>query len=206
MLFHYDLPILLVLIPSLIFSLSFHEFAHAFAAYKLGDMTAKNQGRLTLNPLAHIDPIGGLMVLMVGFGWAKPVPVDLRQLKNPSTAMMKVAFAGPLSNLILALLGGLVVQASQNILLSTVFLLFTQINVALALFNLLPFPPLDGSQILSGFLVRYNPELVYKLQMHGPKVLLGLILIGAVTKFSPIWWLIGSSVKALTMFFIGKSL
>ena len=82
MLFHYDLPILLVLIPSLIFSLSFHEFAHAFAAYKLGDMTAKNQGRLTLNPLAHLDPIGGLMVLMVGFGWAKPVPVDLKQLKN----------------------------------------------------------------------------------------------------------------------------
>ena len=141
MLFHYDLPILLVLIPSLIFSLSFHEFAHAFAAYKLGDMTAKNQGRLTLNPLAHLDPIGGLMVLMVGFGWAKPVPVDLRQLKNPNTAMMKVAFAGPLSNLILALLGGLVVQVSQNILISTVFLLFTQINVALALFNLLPFPP-----------------------------------------------------------------
>lgn len=204
MLFHYDLPILLILIPTLIFSLSFHEFAHAFVAYKLGDSTAKHQGRLTINPLSHLDPLGGLMVLLVGFGWAKPVPVDVRNLKNPNTDMMKIAVAGPLSNILLAFLGGLAVQAYASSVFASAFFLFTQINIALAIFNLIPLAPLDGSQILSGLLIKHKPTWVYHLQVQGPKVLLGVILIGSLSQFSPIWWLIGPIVKSLTRFFIGQ--
>jgi len=96
-----DMQLGVILIVSLIFSLSFHEFAHAYAAYKLGDNTAAYQGRLTLNPLAHLDPIGSMMLLFIGFGYAKPVPVNPINLKDPRVDMMKIAFAGPLSNLFL---------------------------------------------------------------------------------------------------------
>ena len=95
----------MILIIALIFSLSFHEFAHAYVAYKLGDNTAAYQGRLTLNPLSHLDPVGSLMLLFIGFGYAKPVPVNPMNLSNPRTDMMKIAFAGPFSNLILCLFG-----------------------------------------------------------------------------------------------------
>ena len=95
----------LILILALVFSLSFHEFAHAYVAYRLGDDTAAHQGRLTLNPLAHLDPIGSLMLLFIGFGYAKPVPVNPMNLDNPRTDMMKVAFAGPASNLLLCGIG-----------------------------------------------------------------------------------------------------
>ena len=97
--------VLLLLVPVLLFALCFHEFAHAWVAYKLGDPTAKHSGRLTLNPLAHLDLMGSLMILFVGFGWAKPVPVDVRYLQNPRTDMIKVAAAGPISNFVLSFLG-----------------------------------------------------------------------------------------------------
>ena len=98
----------IILIATLVFSLCFHEFAHAYIAYKLGDYTAAHQGRLTLNPLAHLDPMGSMMLLVAGFGYAKPVPVNPMNLNNPRTAMMKVAFAGPVSNFILAFRGILI--------------------------------------------------------------------------------------------------
>ena len=102
MLFRLPPEVLVLLIPVLLFALVFHEFSHAWIANKLGDPTARYAGRLTLNPIAHLDPMGGLMILFVGFGWAKPVPVDPRYLKNPREDMMKIAFAGPASNLLLA--------------------------------------------------------------------------------------------------------
>ena len=95
MLFRLPPEVLVLLIPVLLFALVFHEFSHAWVANKLGDPTARYAGRLTLNPMAHLDPIGGLMILFVGFGWAKPVPVDIRYLSNPRVDMMKIAFAGP---------------------------------------------------------------------------------------------------------------
>ena len=97
-----DIQIIILLIPALVFSLSFHEFAHAWMAYRLGDDTAARLGRLTLNPMAHLDPVGSIALLLMGFGWAKPVPVDTRHLKNPRDDMVKVAAAGPMSNLLLA--------------------------------------------------------------------------------------------------------
>ena len=156
-----DPQIGLILIVTLIFSLSFHEFAHAYVAYKLGDNTAAYQGRLTLNPLAHLDPIGSLMLLIAGFGYAKPVPVNPLNLQNPREDMMKIAFAGPASNFILVLFSCALMRiiGIQNLnefnnLYSTglILYLFAIINMTLGIFNLLPIYPLDGGQIFGGFL------------------------------------------------------
>ena len=110
MLFNLPPEALVLLIPSLVFALSFHEFAHAWMAAKCGDYTATRMGRNTLNPMAHLDLFGSIMILFVGFGWAKPVPVDSRQLREPRKDMMKIAAAGPASNIILAIFGGLILR------------------------------------------------------------------------------------------------
>ena len=204
MLFRVPIEILILLIPVLVFSLVFHEFSHAWVANKLGDPTARYSGRLTLNPLAHLDPFGSLMILFVGFGWAKPVPVDSRYLANPRVDMMKIAFAGPAANLLLAFVGGTIIRTglvSGSITL--MILLFTQINIMLAVFNMIPIPPLDGSQIFSGIMIRRYPELVYKLQMYGPQILLGLIMIGYFTRISPIWIVMSPFVNFFLFLFAG---
>lgn len=191
------------------FALSFHEFAHAWMASKCGDNTAARMGRLTLNPMAHLDVMGSLMILFVGFGWAKPVPVDSRNLRDPRKDMMKVAAAGPLSNLLLAMLAGMAwrLLGGINFLLDTNFpvliFYFTQINVALAVFNLIPVSPLDGSQIFSGYLMKTNPELALKIQSYGPQVLFGLILFGYVTGFSILWLVMKPFVNFFMLLFIG---
>tara|TARA_S200000501_G_scaffold137413_1_gene129888 strand:+ start:2898 stop:3479 length:582 start_codon:yes stop_codon:yes gene_type:complete len=191
------------------FALSFHEFAHAWMASKCGDNTAAKMGRLTLNPMAHLDVMGSLMILFVGFGWAKPVPVDSRNLRDPRKDMMKVAAAGPLSNLLLAMLAGMAwrLLGSTNLLLDTNFpvliFYFTQINIALAVFNLIPVSPLDGSQIFSGYLMKTNPELAWKIQSYGPQVLFGLILFGYVTGFSILWFIMKPFVNFFMLLFIG---
>ena len=191
------------------FALSFHEFAHAWMASKCGDNTAARMGRLTLNPMAHLDVVGSLMILFVGFGWAKPVPVDSRNLSDPRKDMMKVAAAGPLSNLLLAMLAGMAwrLLGGINFLLDTNFpvliFYFTQINIALAVFNLIPVSPLDGSQIFSGYLMKTNPELALKIQSYGPQVLFGLILFGYVTGFSILWLIMKPFVNFFMLLFIG---
>jgi Zn-dependent protease len=204
MLFRVPIEVLILLIPVLVFALVFHEFSHAWVANKLGDPTARYSGRLTLNPLAHLDPFGSLMILFVGFGWAKPVPVDSRYLANPRVDMMKIAFAGPAANLLLAFVGGTIIRTglvSGSITL--MLLLFTQINIMLAVFNMIPIPPLDGSQIFSSIMMRRYPELVYKLQMYGPQILLGLIMIGYFTRISPIWIVISPFVNFFLFLFAG---
>ena len=204
MLFRVPIEVLILLIPVLVFALVFHEFSHACVANKLGDPTARYSGRLTLNPLAHLDPFGSLMILFVGFGWAKPVPVDSRYLANPRVDMMKIAFAGPAANLLLAFVGGTIIRTglvSGSITL--MLLLFTQINIMLAVFNMIPIPPLDGSQIFSSIMMRRYPELVYKLQMYGPQILLGLIMIGYFTRISPIWIVISPFVNFFLFLFAG---
>ena len=204
MLFRVPIEVLILLIPVLVFALVFHEFSHAWVANKLGDPTARYSGRLTLNPLAHLDPFGSLMILFMGFGWAKPVPVDSRYLANPRVDMMKIAFAGPAANLLLAFVGGTIIRTglvSGSITL--MLLLFTQINIMLAVFNMIPIPPLDGSQIFSSIMMRRYPELVYKLQMYGPQILLGLIMIGYFTRISPIWIVISPFVNFFLFLFAG---
>ena len=197
MLFRLPPEVLVLLIPVLLFALVFHEFAHGWVANKLGDPTAKYAGRLTLNPIAHLDMFGSLMILFVGFGWAKPVPVDSRYLANPRIDMMKIAFAGPLSNLFLCLISCLVIRfmgsnlfvmyPDYSVQLSSmglVLYIFAIINMTLAIFNLIPIHPLDGGQIFGGYLDKINPHFSYKLRTEGPKILFVIIIIGYVTGFS----------------------
>ena len=204
MLFRLPPEVLVLLIPVLLFALVFHEFSHAWVAYKLGDPTARYAGRLTLNPVAHLDPVGGLMILFVGFGWAKPVPVDPTYLKKPREDMMKIAFAGPASNLLLAFIAGTILRfgVGQGSI-AMMLILFTQINIMLAVFNMIPVSPLDGSQIFSGLLIRTNPDLVRNLQIYGPQILLGAILIGYFTPISPISWIMRPFVNFFLFLFAG---
>ena len=168
-------------------------------------------GRLTLNPMAHLDMMGSLMILFVGFGWAKPVPVDGRNLRNPRTDMMKVAAAGPVSNLLLAMVAGMVLRFMNGtgLLTDSIIILliyFTRINIALAVFNLIPVAPLDGSQIFSGYLMKTNPQLAWKIQTYGPQVLFGLILFGYFTGFSILWLVMEPFVSFFMLLFAGISM
>jgi len=208
MLFRLPIEVLVLLIPVLVFALVFHEFSHAWVAHKLGDDTAAQQGRLTLNPLAHLDPMGSIMILFVGFGWAKPVPVNPQFFRNPRKDMMLVASAGPASNLLLAFIGGTIFRVAiasgmEHGTLGTMLYIFIQINIMLAMFNMIPLPPLDGSQIFNGFMIRKNPKLVYKLQMYGPQILFGLILIGYFTKISPLWMIMSPFINFFMLLFAG---
>ncbi len=208
-LFPDHLDVLIILIPVLVFALSFHEFSHAFVAYLLGDDTAEKQGRLTLNPFAHLDLMGSMMILFVGFGWAKPVPVNPLNLRDKRTGMIKVAFAGPASNLLLALICGIVIrlvnfyQFSIDESVGSALYLFLYINIALAIFNLLPIAPLDGSQIFGSILSRKNPELAWKLQVNGPKVLLGVILFSIITGISILGKIMGPFIDFFMYIFAG---
>ena len=173
------------LLVTIIISLSFHEFGHAWSAKKFGDDTAERLGRLTLNPIPHIDPTGLLMIVLVGFGWAKPVPTDPRNF-NSFWATFFIALAGPAANLLLAFLAinlfGLAVAYEITFLLSngtiTFFYWFTYINLLLMLFNLIPLGPLDGHYILPYFLPK-KLSLLYRQvnQKFGGFAILGLVLL-----------------------------
>ena len=168
--------------------LPIHEFAHAGAAYLLGDKDIKKRGRLTFNPLAHVDPIGALCLLLLGFGWARPVPIDPRNFKNPKVGMALSAFAGPLSNLACGLLSGIALVAILNLAPQTLasdmgfylvlFLFnFLAINVSLAVFNLIPFPPLDGSKILYAFLPDKAVNFMYQLERYSFILIYAVIIL-----------------------------
>ena len=162
-------------------TLPVHEFAHAVVADKLGDPTARRNGRLTLNPFAHLDLWGCLMIVLVGFGYAKPVPVNMRNFKNPKAGMALVALAGPLSNLIMAIVFLLlrwVFWANGNsdftVILTYFFYYAAYINVSLAVFNLLPIPPLDGSRIAT---VLIPNETYYKIMQYERYIMIGLFVL-----------------------------
>lgn len=169
--------IALLRVVPVLFCITIHELAHGFTAYKLGDNTAKAMGRLTLNPIKHIDPIGMLMMLIVGFGWAKPVPVDMRNFKHPKWYMAISAFAGPLSNMILAvifmfILGFVAIPLGINgsnisVIIYTVLSLTVFLNIALAVFNMLPLPPLDGSKVLFSLLPEERYYKLLKYERYG---------------------------------------
>ena len=175
---------LLISIPGLLLALSMHEFAHGYAAYLMGDNTAKYSGRLSLNPLHHLDPVGAICMLLFRFGWAKPVPIDPRNFKNRRKGIVLVSLAGPFTNFLLGFISCIIYYAlmyfapMQNMFmhfLSQVFLYSVYMNVGFMIFNLIPIPPLDGSKILMEFL---PPRIKY--QMYRYERYFGIILIIAV--------------------------
>ncbi len=175
---------MLLMIPAIVLGLTLHEFAHGWAADRLGDRTARYQGRLTLNPLAHIDVIGLIMLFFAGFGWAKPVPVNPYNLRGDMRrSLLLVSVAGPAANLVLAFLGAVALGlgAWQIPVARDIFSEIIRINVVLAVFNLLPIPPLDGSKILAGVLPG-RQQWLYTLENYGVIILLVLLFTGVIGK------------------------
>jgi Zn-dependent protease len=180
---------LLIKIPPLLLAVTVHELAHGLVADRLGDPTARLQGRLTLNPIPHIDPLGALAFIIAGFGWAKPVPVNAYNLRHPVRDMALVAAAGPVSNFVLAFAGLLAFRLLPPIetmpfllvpirqMIRFVFLF----NVGLGVFNLIPLPPLDGGHFLPYFLPRASWGAVHKLEQYGPIILIVAVMSGATS-------------------------
>lgn len=187
--------------------LPFHEWAHAWVASKLGDTSIKYRGRLSLNPMSHIDYMGALCLLLFGFGWAKPVPVDDRNFKNPKVGMAIVALAGPLANIVAGIAGGFVLYAlvylAPSFAMSTVgayVMMFLQyyvvINCSLAVFNLIPIPPLDGSKILFAFLPDRLVYKFYQYQQMFSIILIVLLFTGILS--IPLGFLQGAIMKFIS--------
>ncbi|MCD8049573.1 MAG: site-2 protease family protein [Clostridia bacterium] len=176
-------------------AITFHEYAHGWVANKLGDPTAKNMGRLTLNPIAHLDPIGALLMIFCRFGWAKPVPVNPYYFKDPKKDMALVAFAGPIANVIVAFLActiypllwtlfyriGIVGNVVADFVLE-LFISCASLNICFAIFNLIPFPPLDGSKILFSVLPNHIYNKLLQYERYGMIVLILLSLSGILSR------------------------
>jgi Zn-dependent protease len=201
---NFDFIRILKFLPGIILGLTVHEFSHAFVAHLCGDSTARDQGRITLNPLKHIDPLGFIMLMAVGFGWAKPVQFTEQNLHNPKTDVIKIALAGPLSNAIIAMIlsvlfsllaSFLPIYSSQPVsVLYEILQYAIYINWGLFIFNLIPLPPLDGSHLLFHQLKRF-PALHDVLFKYGSLILFALLIGSAFTKidFLPI----GPAIKFL---------
>ncbi len=181
MFFGNSLTSMVATLLAVLMAITFHETAHGYIAYRLGDPTAKNQGRLTLNPIAHLDPIGALMMFVFGFGWAKPVPVNPFYFEGDRTkGMMLVSVAGPLTNLIISFAAYFIYVAGSGfaaIPFLSIFLSTTvTLNIYLAVFNLIPIPPLDGSKILAGLLPKATAyKFLNTVEQYGFLILMLLI-------------------------------
>jgi Zn-dependent protease len=185
-------------LPGIILGLTVHEFSHAYVAKLCGDMTSHDQGRVTLNPFKHIDAMGFIMLLIAGFGWAKPVQFNEQNLRNPKTDVIKIAVSGPLSNAILAMILSVLFSVysyffGENYgkvtqLINELFLYAIYINWGLFIFNLIPLPPLDGSHLLLHQFRKY-PALYEGFYKYGSWIFFGLILVTVFTKINllPIW-------------------
>jgi len=203
---------------SLLIAIDVHEFAHAWVANELGDPTARYQGRLSLNPLVHLDPMGTIMMLFslfsgFGIGWGKPVPVDPRYLrKGPRVGMGMVAAAGPVSNLILAAIAAVPIRLALSLPWSLLNLLaiLISVNISIALFNLLPLPPLDGASILRGILSTIRARWAYqvsdaldRMQVQGPIIFLLLIVVDQVLPISILGLILGTPYRLLFRLIVG---
>lgn len=208
--FNFDLPSLVAKVVILLVAFPIHEFAHAFVAYRLGDDTAARQGRLTLNPLAHLDPLGSLLLLVSFIGWAKPVPVAPWRLRyGPRVGNALVAAAGPASNLLMAALVavlwrlGLLRDVPPSLLQFVG--IFMTINVSLALFNLIPLAPLDGSSVLLGVVGPELARMLEPMRTYGPMILMGLFMVGYLSpQFNIIGTILNDGVTVVMNLLLGR--
>jgi Zn-dependent protease len=182
---------IILLAPPFLLALTFHELAHGYVAWRLGDPTAKNAGRLTMNPLKHLDPLGVIAFVIMKIGWAKPVPIDPRYFKDPQKGMLLVALAGPGANVLLAIASAVLVQVLIRVPVLPMFILqplagmlvaSVWINIMLAVFNCLPIPPLDGSKVLMGILPLEAARTYARLEPFGFIVLLALFYTGIIPR------------------------
>ena len=209
------------LAAALVIAITIHEFSHALIANALGDATARGLGRLSLNPVRHLDPSGTVLLFVAGFGWGKPVPVDPRLLRgNPRTSMSLVSLAGPASNLLTAMvLGSLfrfdVLPTSSlsaavftgDALLIFAYILFLAMffNIVLAVFNMIPLWPLDGFKVLQGILPREQAEAMSRIQMYGPLILMGVVFADIVLRVGILSTILWPPVNFLADIFMGLS-
>jgi Zn-dependent protease len=194
----------LVAIP-LLFSIIIHEVAHGWVAYRMGDPTAKFSGRLTFNPLSHLDPIGTLALFVAGFGWAKPVPVNFNNLSDKRKGLIFVSSAGILANILFAFVAQLFIRFLSTfssgiavILLYKVCYIVSHINITLAALNLIPIPPLDGSKILMGILWEKTPYFLTRLEPYGFFIIIGFLYLGILDPLIGFFgWIIGTLIRIL---------
>lgn len=211
-----NLTLYIIIAPPILLALAFHEYAHGWVADRLGDPTARLAGRLTMNPLVHLDLIGTIMIFVAHIGWAKPVPVNPYNLHNPKRDIVWVSLAGPGANLIMALGFGLILRSFNTggifesvHLPGPVVLLLVYgviINIALAIFNLIPIPPLDGSRILGGILPAEMEREYRKLDRFGPILVLVLVMGGYMLNIPILWWIITPFLKFFSILFAGIDL
>jgi Zn-dependent protease len=202
---------LVKIIPAILIGLTVHELSHSFVALLLGDDTPKKLGRITLNPIKHIDPIGFILLLIAGFGWAKPVMIDRANLRKPRRDDTLIALAGPLANLLFAVflvlllkaaLGLISAQGTLEVVVSVLFT-FLFINIALAVFNLLPIPPLDGSHLVSNLLSLKSYRISEQFYRYGSIALLAVVVLDRLTEVDllPIGRVVQGIAIALLRFF-----
>jgi Zn-dependent protease len=194
------LAFFLITIP-LLYSVIFHELAHGWAAYLLGDPTAKSMGRLSLNPLKHLDPMGTVMLFIFGFGWAKPVPVNFNRLLDRHKGMILVSSAGIITNMLLAfcaLFLTRLLSLSPSSMPAVLLSYLAQINIILAAFNLIPLPPLDGSKILMGFASPSVQNFLFRIERYGFFIIIALLYLGVLNPVINFFqWMILSFIKML---------
>ncbi|MEO0078014.1 MAG: site-2 protease family protein [candidate division WOR-3 bacterium] len=194
--------------PAILFGLTIHEFSHGYVAWLLGDPTARMIGRLTLNPLKHLDPIGTIALFLFRFGWARPVPINPAYFRHPTRDLALASLAGPGSNLLTAALAGIVVRVLDlahvtgfPLLLASYFVIF---NLILCFFNLIPIPPLDGSRLLYHLLPRNLAEQLAGLERYGFIILMGIVFIGQFTGVSLFSIYLEPLVRLFSLLFAGR--
>ncbi len=196
------LAFIIIAVPFL-YSVVIHEVAHGWVANKMGDPTAKWLGRLTLNPIKHLDPIGTLMLFLVGFGWAKPVPINMNNIADKRRGLIFVSSAGIIANILFALIAAMLYRLfspSSSVLMTQLFSAVISINITLAALNLIPIPPLDGSKILMGIAPRETQYFLARLEPYGFFIIIGLFYLGILDPLINffrwvIWTLIGTLVS-----------
>jgi Zn-dependent protease len=204
----FDFQSIILSAPAILFGLTIHEFSHGYVAWRLGDPTAKMMGRLTLNPLKHLDPIGTIALFLFRFGWAKPVPIDPRNFRHPTRDMAISSLAGPAANLLTAAVAGLILRMLIAFhvggFVATLISYFVLFNLILCFFNLIPIPPLDGSRLLYHLLPPNLAAGYARLERYGFIILIAIILAGNLTGVSLLSLYITPLLRIFSLLFVGR--